>query len=97
MIVASLTNTHNANWRTWQVAKRFGLIDKKAVYDRKAARLIYDRYSKTAISREAIRELMHDKYDISTTSSILERVKKEEVNLIWNDVEKFSALAKSIL
>lgn len=97
VIVASLTNTHNANWRTWQVAKRFGLIDKKAVYDRKAARLIYDRYSKTAISRETIRELMHDKYDISTTSSILERVKKEEVNLIWNDVEKFSALAKPIL
>ncbi|MGH9910304.1 MAG: DEAD/DEAH box helicase, partial [Nitrososphaerales archaeon] len=97
VIIASLTNTHNANWRTWQVAKRFGLIDKKAVYDRKAARLIYDRYSKTAISREVIRELMHDKYDISTTSSILERVKNEEVNLIWNDVEKFSALAKSIL
>jgi len=97
VIVASLTNTHNVNWRTWQVAKRFGLIEKRAVYDRKAARLIYERYAKTAISKEAIRELMHDKYDISLTSSILERIKKNEINLIWNDVEKFSDLAKPIL
>jgi ATP-dependent Lhr-like helicase len=97
VIVASLTNTHNVNWRTWQVAKRFGLIEKRAVYDRKAARLIYERYAKTAISKEAIRELMHDKYDISLTSSILERIKKNEINLMWNDVEKFSDLAKPIL
>jgi ATP-dependent Lhr-like helicase len=97
VIVASLTNTHNVNWRTWQVAKRFGLIDKKAVYDRKAARLIYDRYSKTAISKEAIRELMHDKFDIPLTVSILERIKKNEINVVWSDVEKFSELAKPIL
>jgi ATP-dependent Lhr-like helicase len=97
VIIASLTNTHNVNWRTWQVAKRFGLIDKKAVYDRKAARLIYDRYSKTAISKEAIRELMHDKYDIQTTSSVLQRIKKKEISVAWHDVQKFSDLAKPIL
>ncbi|MEM2760850.1 MAG: DEAD/DEAH box helicase [Nitrososphaerales archaeon] len=97
VIIASLTNTHNVNWRTWQVAKRFGLIDKKAVYDRKAARLIYERYAKTAISKEAIRELMHDKYDIKTTSYILQRIKKNEIKVIWIDVEGFSDLAKPIL
>jgi len=97
VIVASLTNTHNINWRTWQVAKRFGMIDKKAVYDRNAARLIYDRYSKTAISREAIRELMHDKYDIPLTSSVLERIKKGQINVIWHDIGKFSELARPIL
>ena len=97
MIVISLTNTHNVNWRTWQVAKRFGLIDKKAVYDKKVARLIYDRYSKTAISKEALRELMHDKYDILLTSSTLERIKKNKIKVIWYDVEKFSELSKPIL
>ncbi|MFQ5940363.1 MAG: DEAD/DEAH box helicase [Nitrososphaerales archaeon] len=97
VIVVSLRNTHNVNWRVWQVAKRFGLIDKQAVYDRRVARLIYDRYSKTAISKETIRELMHDKYDISLTTSILERLKKKEINVIWNDVEKFSDLSRPIL
>jgi len=97
VIIASLTNTHNLNWRTWCVSKRFGLIDKEAVYDRKAARLIYDRYSKTAISKEAIRELMHDKYDIKITSSILDRVKSGAIKIVWLDTEKFSDLAKPIL
>jgi ATP-dependent Lhr-like helicase len=97
VIIASLTNTHNVNWRTWCVSKRFGLISKEAVYDRKAARLIYDRYSKTAISREAIRELMHDKYDIKLTSSILERIKNNAIKTVWLEIEKFSDLAKPIL
>ncbi|MFQ5920982.1 MAG: Lhr helicase, partial [Nitrososphaerales archaeon] len=79
------------------VAKRFGLIEREAVYDRKAARLIYDRYSKTAIVREAIRELMHDKYDIALTSSILERVRNDAIKIVWLDVESFSELAKPIL
>ncbi len=97
VIVASLTNTHNVNWRTWCVSKRFGLIDKEAVYDRKAARLIYDRYSKTAISKEAIRELMHDKYDIALTSLVLARIRDNAIKVIWLDVEKFSDLARPIL
>ena len=97
VIVASLTNTHNVNWRTWCVSKRFGLISKEAVYDRKAARLIYDRYSRTAISRETIRELMRDKYDIKLTSSVLERIKNNAVKIVWLDIEKFSDLAKPIL
>jgi ATP-dependent Lhr-like helicase len=97
VIIASLTNTHNVNWRTWCVSKRFGLISKEAVYDRKAARLIYDRYSKTAISKEAIRELMHDKYDIKLTSSILERIKNNTIETVWLETEKFSDLAKPIL
>ena len=97
VIIASLRNTHNVNWRTWHVAKRFGLIDRKAVYDKKAARLIYERYSKTAISKEVIRELMHDKFDILLSSSILERIKKNDINLKWIDVDEFSDLSKPIL
>ena len=97
VIIASLTNTHNLNWRTWCVSKRFGLINKEAIYDRKAARRIYDLYSKTAISKEAIRELMHDKYDIKLASSILERIKNGAIKIVWLDIEKFSDLAKPIL
>src|SRR3712207_7924320 len=34
----------------------FGMISKEAVYDKKVARMIYDRYSKTPVSAESIRE-----------------------------------------
>ena len=52
----------------WGVAKRFGLVYKESVYDKKIARILYDKYSKTSISKESIRELIHDKYDIENTS-----------------------------
>ncbi len=97
VIVASLRNTHNINWRTWCVAKRFGLVNKEAVYDRKAARLIHDRYSRTAIVGEAIRELLHDKYDIAATTSVLERVRSGSVKIAWLEVDRFSELAQPIL
>lgn len=97
VIVVSLANTHNMNWRTWCVAKRFGLVEKKTVYDRKAAKLIHDRYSKTAIVKEAVRELMHDKYDTEGTISLLKRIRNKEAKIHWIDVEEFSDLAKPIL
>ena len=34
------------------------MISKEAVYDKKVARMIYDRYSKTPVSAESIRELI---------------------------------------
>ncbi|RMF29231.1 MAG: DEAD/DEAH box helicase [Candidatus Nitrosothermus koennekii] len=97
IIIASLTNTHNLNWRVWLVAKRFGLIDRKAVYDKKSARLLYDRYSKTLIVKEAIRELLHDKYDITNTKHVLDKIRNNSIRLVWLEVDNFSESAKSII
>ena len=55
VVSASLTGTHNINWRTWCVAKKFGIVGREAVYDRKAARFIYEKYSKTPLANEALR------------------------------------------
>ncbi|HEX2014017.1 MAG TPA: DEAD/DEAH box helicase, partial [Nitrososphaera sp.] len=77
VIIAALTGTHNINWKVWMVAKRFGMINREAVYDKKVARMIYDRYSKTPISAESIRELVHDKYDIAQTEKVLDSIKQK--------------------
>jgi len=97
VIVTSFTGTHHINWKVWMVAKRFGMVSREAVYDKKAARLIYDRYAKTPISKESIRELLHDKYDISQTQKILMSLKDGNVKLHWFDIDEFSDLAKPIL
>ena len=76
VIIASLTGTHNINWRVWMVAKRFGMISREALYDKKIARMIYDRYAKTPISKESIRELIHDKYDVITNTKSLKEFKR---------------------
>jgi ATP-dependent Lhr-like helicase len=97
VIIAALTGTHHINWKVWMVAKRFGMISREAVYDRKVARLIYDRYAKTPISKESIRELLHDKYDIPQTKKVLTDVKNGIIKLHWSDIIEFSSLGEPIL
>lgn len=97
VIIASFTGTHNINWKVWMVAKRFGMISREAIYDKRVARMIYDRYAKTPISRESIREIMHDKYDITQTEKIIRDIQKEVIKIHWIETSDFSDLAKPIL
>ena len=97
VIIASFTGTHNINWKVWMVAKRFGMISREAIYDKRVARMIYDRYAKTPISRESIREIMHDKYDITQTEKIMRDIQKEVIKIHWIETSDFSDLAKPIL
>jgi ATP-dependent helicase Lhr and Lhr-like helicase len=97
ILITSLTNTYNLNWRVWSVSKKFGLVDKNAIYDKRMARFIYDRYSKTPISKESLRELIHDKFDIKSTQEILLRIRNKEILIHWLDLPSFSPLANSII
>ena len=97
VVSASLTGTHNINWRTWCVAKKFGIVGREAVYDRKSARFLYEKYSKTPLAKEVLRELFHDKYDLENTETLLEKIRAKEIQVKWVEVENFSKLAESIL
>ena len=97
IVHASLVGTHNMNWRTWCVAKKFGVVGREAVYDRKSARFIYEKYSGTALTQEALRELFHDKYDLENTSRLLTKIRSGKVTIRWTEVDSFSKLAEPIL
>jgi ATP-dependent Lhr-like helicase len=97
IIIASFTGTHNINWKVWMVAKRFGMISREAIYDKRVARMIYDRYAKTPISKESIREILHDKYDITQTEKIMHDIQNEVIKIHWIETSDFSDLAKPIL
>ena len=97
VLIASMTGTHNINRKVWMVSKRFGIVNKDVIYDKRIARLIYDRYSKTPVSKESIRELIHDKYDTNRTQDIFKMFKKKGIRLHWKEINEFSQLAKPIL
>src|SRR5437899_416226 len=97
VVRASLAGTYNVNWRTWCVAKKFGIVGREAVYDRRSARFIYEKYSGTALTQEALRELFHDKYDLENTSRLLTKIRSGKVTIRWTEVDSFSKLAEPIL
>lgn len=97
IVSASLTGTHNVNWRTWCVAKKFGIVGRGAVYERKSARFLYERYSKTSLVHEALRELFHDKYDLKNSAEILKMIRENKIHVTWLEIDQFSKLAEPIL
>ncbi|MDP2667182.1 MAG: DEAD/DEAH box helicase [Nitrosopumilaceae archaeon] len=97
IVTASLGGTHNVNWKTWCVAKKFGTVGRDAIYDRKSARFLYERYSSTPLVSEALRELFHDKYDLESTKKTLEKILNNEIQIKWHTVDTFSKLAEPIL
>ncbi len=97
IISASLLGTHNVNWKTWCVAKKFGVVGREAIYERKSARFLYDRYSNTPLVKEALRELFHDKYDLINTGKILKNIQNNDIQVKWCEIDKFSKLATPIL
>ena len=97
IVSASLTGTHNVNWRTWCVAKKFGVVGRGAVYERKSARFLYERYAKTPLVKEALRELFHDKYDLKNTEILLRNIRESKILIKWYDVLRFSKMAEPIL
>jgi ATP-dependent helicase Lhr and Lhr-like helicase len=97
IVTASLTGTHNVNWRTWCVAKKFGVVGRGAIYERKSARFLYERYSKSPLVKEALRELFHDKYDLKNTEILLKNIQNDKIGIKWFDVIQLSKLAEPIL
>ncbi len=97
IVSASLIGTHNVNWRTWCVAKKFGMVGRGGIYDRKSGHFLYERYQNTPVVKEALRELFHDKFDLGGAGRILTQIRNNEIITKWNNVTKFSKLAEPLL
>ncbi len=97
ILSVAVIGTHPLNWKTWYVAKKFGVVGKDAQYDKRASRLIQDRYKNTALYQEVLRELFQEKYDVEKTKEIVEAVKTGRVKIAEKEVKKFSPLAQPIL
>ncbi len=97
ILTASITGTHPLNWKTWYVAKKFGIIEKGAQYDRRAARLIQDRYRGSALYTEVLRELFQEKYDVQMTAKIMNDLREGLLIARVAEVDEYSELAKPIL
>jgi ATP-dependent Lhr-like helicase len=97
ILSVAVVGTHPLNWKTWYVAKKFGVVGKESQYDRRAARLIQARYRNTPLYREIMRELIHEKYDIAGTAEVLGAIADGVIAVSEVYVPQFSSLATPIL
>ena len=93
----ALKNTINLDWKTWCVAKQFGVVQRGSVFTKHDANWIYKQSEGGPLVKEALRELFHNNFDLLGTESILEKIRKKEISIVWIDTEKFSTLAEPIL
>ena len=97
ILEVAVIGTHPLNWKTWHVAKRFGVVSKDSKYDKRAARLIKERFKNTPLDKEIMRELILEKYDLKNTLEIMNEIKENKIAIKYVKVSEFSSLAKPIL
>ena len=97
ILEVAVVGTHPLNWKTWHVAKRFGVVSKDSKYDKRAARLIRERFKGTPLDREIMRELILEKYDLKNALNIMQKIKDGKIKIEYVKVAEFSVLAKPIL
>ena len=97
VVSVSLSGTHSVNWAAWCAAKKFGMVPRGSVYERRSARFLYDRHAGTPLGREALRGLLHEKYDIEGAERVLGGVRSGRILVGWHRRGGFSALAEPIL
>ncbi len=95
--IPEITSYRVFQYTIWQVAKRFGLLDRTAKYDRRAAKVIMERYIHTPVYIEALNEVLQRKYDFEGTRDILSRVQDGRIGMNVIEVERYSSLASRIV
>ncbi len=97
ILSVAVSGTHPMNWKTWQVAKKFGLIEKAAQYDRRASRLIQERYINTPLHKEVLREVFQEKFDLDGAEKVMSGLKSGVIEMSYVEVEAFTPLAQPII
>jgi len=93
----ALKGKNDVTWKTFCVGKKFGFYDRSDVYVKNEIRYDFERNIDTPLVKEAFRELFHEKFDLEGAQKIIELIKKNEINIEWIDVDKFSKLAEPVL
>jgi ATP-dependent Lhr-like helicase len=94
----TLPQTTMYEWRFVHIAKRFGVIkgpwEQGNVHPRRIARA----YEGTIVADATLNELIHDKMDIKQTIEVINRIAKEEIEIVTiskKSIDEMSPLAES--
>lgn len=76
-----LRNTTLFQWRFMHVARRFGLIRKDAEYGKISFAPLLETYRGTAVYREALREIFHERLDVERLKGFLKELREGKISI----------------
>ncbi len=92
---AFVENSDLFRYKFIQIAKLFGVLDKKARLTKSTAGRVIEFYRGTIVHDETLRDLRKNYLDPSTVSLFVERLRKGEISVVFRQGE--SPLAREIL
>jgi Lhr-like helicase len=63
VLIQSLQHSDLFAWRHWHVARRFGIVERKAEYRSNRARMLVRAMKDTGVNAETQREVLLEKFD----------------------------------
>ncbi len=92
ILMKSIKNSSIFAYRFYQIARRFGIIDKDAEFSQAMISKLIDVYQNTLIYQETIKELFREKLDVKNAKKILSKIKSGKIDLITSSGYEVSPL-----
>lgn len=81
VLVESLQTSDLFAWKHWHVARRFGIIERKADYKSFRSRMLVRAMKDTPVNVETQREVLVEKFDLATTKDIMAKLHTREITI----------------
>ncbi len=79
ILVEALQNSDLFAWRHWHVARRFGVIERKADYKSNRGRMLVRAMKQSPVNTETQREVLIEKFDLLTTQETVAKILDREI------------------
>jgi len=79
VLIEALQNSDLFAWRHWHVARRFGIVERKADYRSNRSRMLVRAMKDTPVNAETQREVLLEKFDLPTTKDIIAKIQAREI------------------
>jgi len=99
VLIQALQTSDLFAWRHWHVARRFGVVERRADYRSNRARMLVRAMKNTPLTEETQREVLLEKFDLPTTKEIVARIESRAIaiDVARERVESCSPYATPII
>lgn len=81
VLIESLQSSDLFAWRHWHVARRFGIVERKADYKTIRSRMLVRAMKDTPVNWETQREVLLEKFDLLATKDIFRKLQAREITI----------------